>query len=120
MARRRWGLYEDEFPIDPDEEREKARSKSMERCTPAKLRAFILESVVATGKPPTLEDCKKKWGGILGVFCDLWQLDRTGQFPQGQWTCQNCNLVVGGLKHPGRCIRCDSGQHTFQEVKPRG
>lgn len=59
----------DDEPCDPGEDR---------RCSPEKLLAFIQDHRRTTGKKPTLEDCKRRFGGILGPMVDFWELRRRG------------------------------------------
>ncbi len=67
------------FEFDEDED-EPVRFEpgEMERCTPERLLAFINEVKAATGKPPTLRDCRQRFGGILGPIVDSWELRRRG------------------------------------------
>jgi hypothetical protein len=48
------------------------------RCTPEKLLAFVSETKARAGRSPTLAECKERFGGLLGVFVDSWQLKKAG------------------------------------------
>ncbi len=47
------------------------------RCTPEKLLAYMLK----IGHIPSLAECKKQFGGILGPMFDGWELQRSGRWP---------------------------------------
>ncbi len=63
---------EDEQDAEPREPGES------ERCTPARLLAFIRETRQRSGKSPTLRDLKDRFGGILGPLVDAWTLQKQG------------------------------------------
>lgn len=62
---------------EPDDEAD-SRPERVERCTPEKLLAFIEETRKATGRSPTLKDCKDRFGGILGAIVCSWKLRDDG------------------------------------------
>jgi len=53
-----------------------------DRCTPELLLAFIQQSVRATGKYPTWEQTKERFGGILSAQLHLAELNRKGLLPR--------------------------------------
>ncbi len=65
----------DLFPPEPDDDQ--ADRGEGDRCTPELLRAYILD----LGRYPTLQECKKRFGGILGPIFDGWELQRRGEYP---------------------------------------
>lgn len=71
-------LWTDEDPDDQD--------AGSTRCTPETLLAFIDRSKVATGRLPTLRDCRHEFGGVLGPLVALWELQRTGRMPKEEPT----------------------------------
>lgn len=50
------------------------------RCTPEVLKEFVLRSLKATGKVPTLAECKAEFGGIIGAIVAAWELRRVGEW----------------------------------------
>lgn len=67
-----------------EEEEEEAQAEALREpgedrhCSPDKL----LEFIWSLGRMPTLQECKKHFGGILGPLFDGWELERQGRFPQ--------------------------------------
>lgn len=56
----------DLFDEDEDGPAYEALPGEDRRCTEGTLLAFIRQMKAATGKMPTLRDCKGRFGGILG------------------------------------------------------
>ncbi len=52
------------------------------RCTPEKLLAFVQECLKAQGRHPSLAECKKRFGGLLGPLLDGWELKERGLWPE--------------------------------------
>lgn len=66
------------FTPELDEDDTKPDTGETERCTPERLLAFYRE----LGRKPTLGECKKRFGGILGPMVDGWELQRRGLLPK--------------------------------------
>ncbi len=72
---------QDDFFKDPEEEREQRRSAGelVQRCNPERLLAFVQKRVADSGSYPTLLECKKEFGGIIGVLIDYQTLIKSGR-----------------------------------------
>jgi hypothetical protein len=67
------------FTWDPDAEKEEQqRSGFTSKCTEETLLAFIAK----LGRMPTLAECKKEFGGIIGALTIGWKLQDEGRFPR--------------------------------------
>ena len=68
------------FTWNPDEDEDAHVYEAGEdrNCTPELLLEFYRQCVATTGRPPTLGDCKRRFGGILSSMVHGWELKRRG------------------------------------------
>lgn len=71
------GLYDPQYTLDPEEEKDKRSRQHAARCTPD----LLLEFINKLGRMPTLHECKQEFGGILGPMLDGWTLRDQGRLP---------------------------------------
>lgn len=67
------------FDEEDDDDFYEHRPSETERCTPERLLDLINETKRQHGRYPTLQECRARFGGILGPMVVFWGLRDEGR-----------------------------------------